>query len=69
MNNYYISFGGMLFGYYLWLQSKDELIARTWMNKKSKIGCWCSIYPEPPANCKPLRDVPEILFYEDASHV
>ena len=69
MNDYYVSFGGLLFDYYLHVKAKDEFIVRVWMREHSKLNCWCSVYTDVPLIEKPLTKKPIELFYEEALHV
>ena len=69
MNKYYVTFGGLLFGYHLRVSAMSERIVRAYMSKKSKLGCWCSIYNEEPTTSKPLHKTFEMLFYTSAEDI
>lgn len=70
MKDYWVTFGGMLIGYYQHFQAADEDIVREYMNKRSKIGCWCGLYDKPvdATESKPLRPT-IVLHYTSAQHV
>lgn len=70
MKTFYVSFGGLLRGYHQQFKALNEEIITAFMNKKSGLaGCWCAVYETKPKDTKPLQRAPEILFYQDASHV
>ena len=67
---FYVTFGmgTILRGYYVCVLANSEEIVATWMTRKQKIQ-YSSIYKVPPANTKPLRLEPEVLYYSKAEHV
>lgn len=70
MKRFYVTFGGLFYGYHAIFEAKDESIVRAWMHKRSGAqGVWSSVYDTPPNNSKALRDEPEVLCYEKAEHV
>lgn len=70
LKRFYVSFGGLLIEYYLEVWARDESIVRVWMNKRTRLGCWCTVYEEEPNKFGevPLAS-PVKLFYEKAEHI